>query len=164
MKLLEIVNMIDIKKYRFFDKNIGLGTIATSKAGASGNEKLAKELHKPVIKKIKRRRVYGRFKDNICVADLAEMRSLFPKNRNVKYVLWVIDVFSKYGWVKLLKDKKGKTVYYAFIQIVDESNCNQLTADNFAARLKEINLVSKTDFDNKLISFNRKITSNKTLV
>ena len=38
---------------------------------------------------------------------------------------------------------------------------NKLTAENFAARLTQTNLVSKTDFDNKLISFNRKITSNK---
>ena len=37
-----------------------------------------------------------------------------------------------------------------------------MTAENFDARLKQANLVSKTDFDNKLISFNRKITSNKT--
>ena len=34
----------------------------------------------------------------------------------------------------------------------------KLTAEKFAARLKQANLVSKTDFDNKLISFNRKIT------
>ena len=40
---------------------------------------------------------------------------------------------------------------------------NKLAAENFAARLKQINLVKKTDFDNKLISFNRKITSNKTI-
>ena len=39
---------------------------------------------------------------------------------------------------------------------------NKLTAEYFAVRLKQANLVSKTDFDNKLISFNRKITSNKT--
>ena len=39
---------------------------------------------------------------------------------------------------------------------------NKLTTENFAARLKQTNLVSKTDFDNKLTSFNRKITSNKT--
>ena len=39
---------------------------------------------------------------------------------------------------------------------------NMSTAENFAARLKQANLVSKTDFDNKLISFNRKITSNET--
>ena len=38
----------------------------------------------------------------------------------------------------------------------------KLTAENFAARLKQGNLVNKTDFDNKLTSFNRQITSNKT--
>ena len=43
------------------------------------------------------------------------------KNRNVKYLLCVIDVFTKYGWVKPLKDKKGKTVLNAFIEIVNES-------------------------------------------
>ena len=35
---------------------------------------------------------------------------------------------------------------------------NNLTAEKFAAKFKRANLVSKTDFDNKLISFNRKIT------
>ena len=39
---------------------------------------------------------------------------------------------------------------------------SKLHAENFAARLKQVNLVNKTDFDNKIISFNRKITSNKT--
>ena len=90
--------------------------------GISVNEQLAEELHKPVIKKIKRRKVYARFKDNIWAADLAEMESLPSKNKNVKYLLCVIDVFSKYAWVKLLKDKKGKTVLDAFIKIVNESN------------------------------------------
>ena len=35
-------------------------------------------------------------------------------------------------------------------------------AENFAARLQPPDLVNKTDFDNKLTSFNRRITSNKT--
>ena len=39
---------------------------------------------------------------------------------------------------------------------------NTLTAETFAVELKQDNLVSKTDFDNKLTSFNRKITSNKS--
>ena len=39
---------------------------------------------------------------------------------------------------------------------------NKLTAETFAARLKQANLVSKTDIDNKLTSFNKRITSNKT--
>ena len=38
----------------------------------------------------------------------------------------------------------------------------KLTIKKFKGRLKQANLVTKTDFDNKLISFNRKITSNKT--
>ena len=38
---------------------------------------------------------------------------------------------------------------------------NKLTAENFAARLKQADLVNKTDFDNKLTSFNKQITSNK---
>ena len=47
-------------------------------------------------------------------------------------------------------------------QYITTSEFNKLTAENFAAKLKKANLVNKTDFDNKLISFNRKITSSKT--
>ena len=49
------------------------------------------------------------------------MESLPSKNKNVKYLLCVIYGFAKYAWVKMLKDKKGKTVN-AFIEIVNESN------------------------------------------
>ena len=45
-------------------------------SGVSLDEKLAKGLRKPVIKKVKRRKVYARFKDNIWAADLDEMGSL----------------------------------------------------------------------------------------
>ena len=69
----------------FFDKKI--------RQGISVNEQLAKQFHKPVTKKLKRRKVYARFKDNIWSADLAEMGSLFFKNKNAKYLLYVIDVF-----------------------------------------------------------------------
>ena len=51
--------------YKFFSKKTG--------SGVSANEQLAEELHKTVIKKFKRRKVYARFKDNIWTADLAEM-------------------------------------------------------------------------------------------
>ena len=46
-------------------------------SGVSVNEQLAEELHKPVIKEFKRRKVYARFKDNIWAADLAETESFF---------------------------------------------------------------------------------------
>ena len=93
--------------YNFIDKKTGSGVTAT--------EQLAKKLHEPVTKKSKRRKVYARFKDNIWVVDLAEMESLSSKNKNVKYLLRVIDVFTKYAGIKHLKDKKDKTVLNAFI-------------------------------------------------
>ena len=55
----------------------------------------AEELHKPVIKKFKRRKVYVRFKDNISAAGLTEMKLLSSKNKKVKYLLCVIDIFTK---------------------------------------------------------------------
>ena len=100
--------------YKSFDEKTG--------SRVSLNEQLAEEWHKPIAKKFKRRKVYARFKDNIWAADLSEMGSLSSKNKNVKYLLCAIDVFNKYAWVKSLKDKNGKTVLNAFIEIVDESN------------------------------------------
>ena len=88
----------------------------------SVNEQLAEELHKPIIKKFKTRKVFARFKDNIWAADLAEMWPLSSKNKNVKYLLCDIDVFTKYVWVKPLKDIKDNTVLNAFIEIVNEYN------------------------------------------
>ena len=45
---------------------------------------------------------------------------------------------------------------------IDTSKFNKLAADVFNARLSQANLVTKTDFDAKLLTLNRKITSNKT--
>ena len=88
----------------------------------SVNEQLAGELYKPVIKKFRRRKVYVRFKENIRAADLVEMGSFSSKKKNVKYLLCVRDVFTKYAWVKPLKEKNGKTVLNASIAIENESN------------------------------------------
>ena len=44
------------------------------------------------------------------------------KNKNVKYLLCIIDVFTKYVCIKHLKDKKGKTILNAFIEIANDSN------------------------------------------
>ena len=48
---------------------------------------LADELHKPVIKKFNKRKVYSQFKDNIWGADLADMQSLSKKKKKIFYVL-----------------------------------------------------------------------------
>ena len=48
------------------------------------------------------------------------------------------------------------------VKYITTQEFNKLTTENFAARLKQAYLVNKTDFDNKLTSFNKRITSNRT--
>ena len=45
---------------------------------------------------------------------------------------------------------------------ITTQECNKVSTENFIARLKQADLVNKTDFDNKLTSFSRQITSNKS--
>ena len=59
--------------YKFFDKKIGSGARATGKREANVNEVLAQELHKPVITKFERKKLYVKFRDNTWAKDLAEM-------------------------------------------------------------------------------------------
>ena len=61
------------------------------------NEELAEELHKPIIRKFKKRKVYLSYKNNICGADLANMQSISRFNRRFRFLLCVIDIFSKYA-------------------------------------------------------------------
>ena len=70
------------------------------------NEQLAKELHKPIIRKFKKRKVYSGFKDNIWGSDLADMQLITKCNKGFRFLLCVIDIFRKYAWVVPLKDKK----------------------------------------------------------
>ena len=96
---------------------------------------LAEELRKPIIKKLKKKNVYSRFKDNIWGDYLADLINKF--NKRFRFLLCVIDIFGKYAWVAPLKDKKGITITNAFQKILKESNRNQtkyglIKAVNFA--------------------------------
>ena len=53
--------------YKFFDKK-------SKGSGIKESKQLANELHQPIIRKFKKRKVYSSFKDNICGVDLAEMQ------------------------------------------------------------------------------------------
>jgi len=59
--------------------------------------------------------------DKIWAADLVEMQAFSKFNHGVKHLLTVIDVFSKYGWMLLLKDKTGKSVADTFKEIFKRS-------------------------------------------
>ena len=103
--------------YTFFDrKSVGSGFKKSS------SSILADELHKPVIKKFNKRKVYLQFKDNIWGVDLADMQSLSRKNKGIKYLLCAIDLYSKYAFVIPLKDKKGISIVNAFNKIIKQCN------------------------------------------
>ena len=108
--------------YKYFDKkSMGSGTAKSSSLERS-SLKLADELHKPVIRKFNKRKVYSQFKDNIWGVDLADMQSLSKKNKGIKYLLCAIDLFSKYAFVVPLKNKKGTSITNAFNKIIKQSN------------------------------------------
>ena len=106
--------------YKFFDKKSASGS------GVDNNEikqnlQLAEELHKPIIRNFKKRTVYSRFKDNIWGADLAHMQLISKLNKGFRFLLCVIDIFSKYAWLVFLKDKKGVSIVNAFQKILNIS-------------------------------------------
>ena len=86
----------------------------------SWQQQLADELHKPIKRNFTRRRVIVNHIDEIWAADLAEIQQFSKWNKGYRYLLMVIDVFSKYGWIVPLKDKKGETVMIAFQTIFKE--------------------------------------------
>ena len=59
------------------------------------SEQLAEELHKAIIRNFKKRTVYSRCKDNISGADLADMQLISKFNKGFKFLLCVINIFSK---------------------------------------------------------------------
>ena len=106
---------------KFFDKMSTRSGI-TRNTTKSSSSILADELHKPIIRKFNKRKVYSQFKDNIWRVDLADMQSLSRKNKGIKYLLCAIDLYSKYAFVIPLKDKKGISVVNAFNKIIKQSN------------------------------------------
>ena len=95
--------------YKFFDKESSGDSIISE-----ANYQLEDELHKPIIRKLKKRKIYSSFKNNIWGADLANMQSLSRYNKGIRYLLCAIDLFSKYAWVIPIKDKKGASIVNAF--------------------------------------------------
>ena len=71
------------------------GSGITNKENLVVNTQLVEEFHKPIIKNFKRRKVYFSFKDNIWGVDLADMQLISKYNKGIRYILCVIDLFSR---------------------------------------------------------------------
>ena len=92
--------------YKSFNKKIAGSGLSYTNKSTSENELLVKELHKAIIRKFKKQKVHAAFKDYIWDADLADMQLISKYNKGVRFLLCVIDIFSKHAWVVPLKDKK----------------------------------------------------------
>ena len=107
--LLKIQNMME-----YFSSGINIEN--------NSNKELAEKLHRPIIRKFNKRKVHSPFTDNIWGADLADRQLISKFNKGFRFLLCVIDIYSKHAWVIPLKDKKGITITNALQKILDESN------------------------------------------
>ena len=106
-----------------------LDSLTSTGAGIQWTNNMANELHKPVRKKFLKRFVFVRHVDDIWGADLIELPSLSKKNSGFRYILMVIDVFSKYGWGVPLKTKTGIEVASALRTIFKKDKPAKLWVD-----------------------------------
>lgn len=79
-------------------------------------------LHKPIRRKFLRRKTLVAGIDYQWQGDLADMSNLIKFNDKNRYLLCLIDVFSKYAWVVPIKDKSGKSLVKAFKKVLKTSD------------------------------------------
>ena len=89
--------------YKFLIKKCSGGAI---KIRILSYEESAEESLKPIIRKFEKRKVYLSFIENIWGTDIADMQLISKFNKGFRFLLCVIDIYSKYAQVIPLKDKK----------------------------------------------------------
>jgi len=78
-------------------------------------------LHKISNKRFKRNPMISRYIDQWWQSDLADMSLLSKFNRGVKYLLVIIDVLSKFGWIVPLLNKKPESIINGLEKIIKSS-------------------------------------------
>lgn len=121
-------------------------------------QQVVDELHKPARKNFKRRRVIIKGLNDLFQADLVEMIPYAKANRNFKYILIVINTFSKFVYTRPLKNKAAEEVTKAMRDVLQKAkeNPKNLQTDQgkeffnqkFAALMKEFNINHYTTFSN----------------
>ncbi|UYV78552.1 hypothetical protein LAZ67_16001983 [Cordylochernes scorpioides] len=102
-------------------------------------------LHKPIEKKIETRGVYAPYKDYQWVSDLAFMQ----KDEGFKYILTIIDAFTKYAWAIPIRNKTGDEITNAFREIFKERNPERMQRDKGTEFIKSVtqNLLKKHNIE-----------------
>ena len=95
-------------------------TMSINKTLEKQQQQLAKEVFSPQITKFKRQRIIPLYKDETWSADLIDKSSLSKYNNNYKFILTVIDIFTKYAWAIPLKYKSGLSITNCFKIVLSE--------------------------------------------
>ena len=122
LKELEVLKPEGIREK--IDKQIVKKIIGTKRRmgwGITWSTQLADELHKPIRRHFPKRKVVANNVYDVWAADLVEMIPYARVNKGYKYLLMIIDVFSKYGWIMPLKRKTGIAVSEAFKKVFKSS-------------------------------------------
>ena len=108
---------------RPYDTTIVRGIMNTKQKLGLGNPNqiLSNELHKPRKINFTRRKVISNHIDHIWGIDLITMLKYSKQNKNYKYILTVIDCFSKYSWSYPLKSIKSEEIINSFKEIFKKS-------------------------------------------
>jgi hypothetical protein len=91
---------------------------------------LTKELHEPVRKHLRKRRILTKGIDDLWAADLIDMEKYSEENEGYFYLLNIIDKFSKFAWVLPIKKKDGVTVSKAFRKIIKSGESHKHKSPN----------------------------------
>ena len=113
-KLKSLPNLTFKQKIKSFIVQKILGAKVKFGLGINQNVKLSEELHKEYRKPTNFLKVKVFGKDEIWTADLIDL----PNERGFKYCLTVMDLYTRYAWVKPLKNKTGENVFNAFEKII----------------------------------------------
>jgi len=115
---------------------------------------IATELHAAARRRYPRRRVIVYGKNDLFQADLVDMQQYSGVNKSYKYILCIIDCFTKYSWALPLKSKKGEEVAAAASKIFAQNSPNLLHVDqgrefynkHFEALVKKHNIKMYSTF------------------
>jgi hypothetical protein len=109
--------------YKFFEKKIKMG-----QGIQSDNAVLADELHHPIRHNYPRRKVKATNVDEIWACDLVDMTEVNADN-GYRYILNIVDCFSKYAWSVPLKSKRTEELVEAFRTLFRTSKPERLWWD-----------------------------------
>ncbi|CAF1095684.1 unnamed protein product [Brachionus calyciflorus] len=86
-------------------------------------------LHRPLRKKFVREKVISNGIDDLWQADQVDVSNISKENKEHKFLLTVIDVFSKFAWVKPLKNKTSESILQALTEIFKSRKPDKLQTD-----------------------------------